>query len=93
MPSNRLGLPCPQCGHTSPLSIRVRRTPEGHFWRRRECPECGHRYSTVQLAEMLEVPGSVGWRNRRVSINWSPFRAQFARALTEVGFAFHTQIK
>ena len=89
MPFNRHGLPCPQCQAMPTRILRVQRTAEGHLWRRRECPKCGHRFTALQPAEVLELPGSVGWRHSQVSINWAPFRAHFARILTEAGAAFH----
>lgn len=38
---------CPNCGCWSTV-IETREKPDGKKRRRRECPECGHRFSTIE---------------------------------------------
>ena len=47
---------CPRCDSTT-RTLETRRVPDGAVRRRRECPECGHRFTTYERAvpEALEV--------------------------------------
>jgi transcriptional regulator NrdR family protein len=49
MPVEGKGMPCPQCsGKTRTLDSR---TSEVHVRRRRQCKDCGHRFSTRELED------------------------------------------
>lgn len=80
---NRMGPPCPECGSLTTDIHRTLRTPEGHFYRQRRCPSCNHKFSTVQHTEIVAPPGSVKGFTRHVSIDWSNFRAYFAKLITQ----------
>ena len=80
---NRIGPPCPQCGCLTTDIQRTRRSPEGHFYRQRDCPSCGHKFSTVQHTEIVAPPGSVQTRAYDVRIRWQNFRSYFAKLLTQ----------
>jgi len=67
---NRIGPPCPSCGCLTTDIIRTCRTSSGDFYRRRKCPSCGHRFSTIQMAEIVTAPLSVSWKHREPIINW-----------------------
>ena len=47
---------CPRCDSTT-KTLETRRVPDGAIRRRRECPSCGHRFTTYERAvpEALEV--------------------------------------
>ncbi len=47
---------CPHCD-SSTKTLETRRVPDGAVRRRRECPSCGHRFTTYERAvpEVLEV--------------------------------------
>lgn len=43
---------CPECeGKTAVIDSRE--NPNGSIWRRRECKNCGWRYSTVEIEECI----------------------------------------
>jgi transcriptional regulator NrdR family protein len=81
MATNRLGPPCPQCGSLVTDIKRTSRSAEGHFWRSRECPCCGHRFQTLQHTEIVAPRGAVRWRDRTVRIDWSAFRSYFTKLI------------
>lgn len=82
MAVNRLGPPCPECGSLTTDIKRTLRSPEGHFLRKRICPSCSHRFTTVQHTEIIAPPGSVHTRRYDVTIHWQNFRSYFAKLLT-----------
>ena len=47
---------CPRCD-SSTKTLETRRVPDGAVRRRRECPSCGHRFTTYERAvpDQLEV--------------------------------------
>jgi transcriptional repressor NrdR len=47
---------CPRC-ESQTKTLETRRVPDGAIRRRRECPDCGHRFTTYERAvpEQLEV--------------------------------------
>ena len=47
---------CPRCDSPT-KTLETRRVPDGAVRRRRECPSCGHRFTTYERAvpEALEV--------------------------------------
>ena len=79
MALNRIGPPCPECGSLTTDVERTLRSSEGHFLRKRICPSCGHRFSTLQHTEIVAPPGSFHGHTRRVSINWRVLRSYFAK--------------
>jgi len=79
---NRQGPPCPECGCLTTDVNRTNRTPEGHFWRRRDCPSCGSHFQTIQHTEIVAPKGTVRWHGRIVHVNWSLFRDYFASLVT-----------
>lgn len=82
MAVNRSGPPCPECGSLVTDVNRTARTSTGDFWRRRDCPSCGHRFQTVQPAELIAPKGSVGWEYRTAVIHWAKFRSHFATLIS-----------
>ena len=54
---------CPRCDATT-KTLETRRVPDGATRRRRECPECGHRFTTYERAvsETVEVVKRDGHR-------------------------------
>ncbi|WP_406568396.1 hypothetical protein [Alterisphingorhabdus coralli] len=42
---------CKQCGHkkSKTLDVRLRNDPISHVWRRRQCENCGHRFTTYEI--------------------------------------------
>lgn len=54
---------CPRCD-SSTRTLETRRVPDGAIRRRRECPGCGHRFTTYERAvpEALEVVKRDGQR-------------------------------
>ncbi len=48
------GYRCPQCRETM-STIDSRRTDEGFVRRRRECPGCKHRLTTMESPELVEA--------------------------------------
>ena len=82
MATNRIGPPCPECGALTTDIERTLRTSEGHFVRKRVCPNCEHRFATLQHTEIVAPPGSYQGHARNVSINWGALRLYFARLIT-----------
>lgn len=70
MAVNRLGPACPACGTLCTDVLQTARTKEGHFFRRRECPSCKHRFQTIQPRELIHDGNCAKWKNRAVSIDW-----------------------
>jgi transcriptional regulator NrdR family protein len=83
MAVNRMGPPCPECGCLVSDITRTNRSAEGHFWRRRDCPSCGHHFQTVQHAEIVAPRGTVSWRYRTVQIKWANFRNHFTQLVAQ----------
>ena len=54
---------CPRCD-SSTRTLETRRVPDGATRRRRECPDCGHRFTTYERAvpETIEVVKRDGQR-------------------------------
>lgn len=70
MAVNRIGPPCPSCGHPITAVVTTARSNDGGFLRRRHCVECDRRFYTVQLPEFV-IPAHVFvWSGRRLEINW-----------------------
>ena len=82
MAVNRLGPPCPECGSLTTDIERTLRSPEGHFFRKRKCPCCSHRFATVQHTEIVAPREAVTTRRYDVSIYWPAFRSYFSKLLT-----------
>jgi hypothetical protein len=71
MAVNRLGPPCPKCGHEITSVTTTARSREAGFYRRRLCLSCGHRFTTAQLAEVPIGSHVFTWDARRLSrIEW-----------------------
>ena len=82
MAVNRMGPPCPECGSLVTDVKRTTRSTQGHFWRRRDCPCCGHRFQTIQHTEIVIPTGSVEWSGHNVRIHWADFRSHLAKLLS-----------
>lgn len=80
---NRIGPPCPECGSLTTDIRRTLRTPEGHFYRQRECPSCAHKFHTVQHTEIVAPREAVATRRYDASIHWPAFRDYFVKLLTQ----------
>ena len=50
-----LGVPCPRCGEVSSFGTNTRPTANG-VRRRRECANCGHRFTTRETLEGTHIP-------------------------------------
>ena len=72
---------CPFCPHDDTRVIDSRAAEDGSsIRRRRECPECGGRFSTVEQAE-LRLPAVVKSDGRREAFDENKLRTGFERAL------------
>ena len=72
---------CPFCSHDDTRVIDSRVAEDGSsIRRRRECPECGGRFSTVEQAE-LRLPTVVKSDGRREVFDENKLRTGFERAL------------
>ena len=73
---------CPYCGYTDTKVIDSRLIAEGLQTRiRRECPECGERFTTFETAELL-MPKIIKQRNNmREPFNEQKLREGLFRAL------------
>ena len=73
---------CPYCGYTDTKVIDSRLIAEGlQTRRRRECPECGERFTTFETAELL-MPKIIKHRNNmREPFNEQKLREGLFRAL------------
>ena len=73
---------CPYCGYTDTKVIDSRLIAEGlQTRRRRECPECGERFTTFETAELL-MPKKIKQRNNmREPFNEQKLREGLFRAL------------
>jgi transcriptional repressor NrdR len=72
---------CPFCAAVDTRVIDSRLSPEGDkVRRRRECPSCGTRFTTHEVAELV-VPQIVKRDNRREAFNEDKLRAGMLRAL------------
>ena len=73
---------CPYCGYTDTKVIDSRLIAEGlQTRRRRECPECGERFTTFETAELL-MPKIIKQRNSmREPFNEQKLREGVFRAL------------
>ena len=73
---------CPYCGYTDTKVIDSRLIAEGLLTRRRrECPECGERFTTFETAELL-MPKIIKQRNNmREPFNEQKLREGLFRAL------------
>jgi len=85
MAANRMGAPCPKCGSQVTDVIMTRSTKDNDKIRRRHCFSCGHRYYTVQPAEMVADRSSIKWirRNHRCTIDWWDFQEPLKRLQQE----------
>jgi transcriptional repressor NrdR len=72
---------CPFCPHEDTRVIDSRVAEDGSsIRRRRECPACGERFSTVEQAE-LRLPSVVKSDGRREAFDERKLRASFEKAL------------
>ena len=73
---------CPYCGYTDTKVIDSRLIAEGlQTRRRRECPQCGERFTTFETAELL-MPKIIKQRNNmREPFNEQKLREGLYRAL------------
>lgn len=68
----RHSFPCPKCRHPHAPVIVTRQTDDGEVIRRRGCPECGHRWFTLQEPEFLLPQGAVKWSGQRLLLKREP---------------------
>jgi len=59
----RVGMGCPDCGSRTAAPVVESRCYRSYVRRRRECPDCGHRYSTREII----LPGTVGTRDLQLA--------------------------
>ncbi len=72
---------CPFCAAVDTRVIDSRLSPEGDkVRRRRECPSCGTRFTTHEVAELV-MPQIVKRDNRREAFNEDKLRAGMLRAM------------
>ena len=72
---------CPFCQHEDTRVIDSRVSDDGaSIRRRRECPSCGERFSTVEMAE-LRLPSVIKSDGRRELFDERKLRYSFERAL------------
>ena len=72
---------CPFCQHGDTRVIDSRVSEDGStIRRRRECPSCGERFSTLEMAE-LKLPAVVKHDGRREAFDERKLRVSFDRAL------------
>lgn len=72
---------CPFCQHEDTRVIDSRLADEGAaVRRRRECPQCGERFSTFETAE-IKLPSIVKSDGRREAFDERKLRTSFERAL------------
>ncbi len=72
---------CPFCQHEDTRVIDSRLTDDGSsVRRRRECPRCGERFNTFEMAE-LKLPTIVKSGERREPFDERKLRVSFERAL------------
>ena len=72
---------CPFCAATDTKVVDSRLSPEGdRVRRRRECPSCGERFTTYEVAE-LQLPQVVKRDGRREAFNEGKLHAGMLRAL------------
>ncbi len=72
---------CPFCAATDTKVVDSRLSPEGdRVRRRRECPRCGERFTTYEIAD-LQLPQVVKRDGRREAFNEGKLRAGMLRAL------------
>ncbi|MFA5683329.1 MAG: transcriptional regulator NrdR [Lysobacteraceae bacterium] len=72
---------CPFCQHEDTRVVDSRLADEGAtVRRRRECPECGERFSTFETAE-IKLPSIVKSDGRREAFDERKLRTSFDRAL------------
>ncbi|HXH02300.1 MAG TPA: transcriptional regulator NrdR [Candidatus Competibacteraceae bacterium] len=72
---------CPFCGGQDTRVVDSRLSPEGDkVRRRRECPQCGARFTTYEIAELV-LPQVVKRDGRREPFNEIKLRAGMMRAL------------
>ncbi len=72
---------CPFCQHDDTRVIDSRVSEDGaSIRRRRECPACGERFSTVEVSE-LKLPSLVKSDGRREPFDERKLRTSFERAL------------
>ncbi|MEO8747137.1 MAG: transcriptional regulator NrdR [Rhodanobacter sp.] len=72
---------CPFCQHEDTRVIDSRLTDDGgSVRRRRECPQCGERFNTFEMAE-LKLPAIVKSGQRREAFDEHKLRVGFERAL------------
>lgn len=60
---NYAGIPCPACGQTSSDVAETRPRSKGVIYRRRECLNCGNKFTTTEtLASLGSVTPKLGGR-------------------------------
>jgi transcriptional regulator NrdR family protein len=68
---NRIGPPCPRCGHEVTAVVATRRCWSGSFLRRRRCVQCSWRFNTAQSPEYAVTPAAFRWTKRQAVIEWN----------------------
>lgn len=72
---------CPFCSHTETKVIDSRLVSDGEqIRRRRECGQCGERFTTFEQAELV-IPGVIKQNGTRQPFNEEKLRAGILRAL------------
>lgn len=72
---------CPFCSHSETKVIDSRLVGDGEqIRRRRECGQCGERFTTFEIAELI-IPGVIKQNGTRQPFNEEKLRAGILRAL------------
>lgn len=72
---------CPFCSHSETKVIDSRLVGDGEqIRRRRECGQCGERFTTFEIAELI-IPGVIEQNGTRQPFNEEKLRAGILRAL------------
>jgi len=65
---------CPQCQSNSARVVLTKKTLDNQIVRRRSCPECGHRWYTLQYPEIEVSSDEIYWDNVEKSCRFVPKR-------------------
>lgn len=66
-----MGPPCPACGSLCTDVVATRRSVDGDAVRRRQCPSCHIRFTTVQAPEVVAPEGALRWSYRKIFVDWT----------------------
>ena len=87
MAANHMGPPCPACGSLCTDVVSTRKSVNRDIVRRRECPACKGRFTSVQAGEVVAPAGAIRWSNRKIFVDWTVLggRPRWVDAFTPSG--------